>query len=593
MRLLHTRTRKLHSFFGDDIPAYAILSHTWGEGEVTFQDIHPVPCLWHQSETDESTILRLQTLQEICKKKPGYAKIDGCCKQADLMGIKWVWIDTCCIDKSSSSELQEAINSMFTWYSKASVCYVFLSDVPAGDRPRNPGSKFKHSRWLARGWTLQELLAPHNVWFFDQDWILIGEKVDLLDVLSECTGIHGRFLNNNHEIISARTGEKLSWAADRQTTREEDKAYSLIGLFGVNMPMLYGEGQKAFPRLLEEIMRQSDDQTILAWSLNMPYSYLRTHSSTALPWSASDYRYCQTLTSVHDSCSREQEHFLMTQGGLQIRVPFLPSNELTRPGFCIIACGIDGYRLAVPVVPLSSLKTSYEGGQTPENFYVRYSMELPYFVSSEVWRNTERKTIVFPRQQVTRNPSWLPTTEDSVVALSKPDLTGGFMILGVWPPQGAPWEALEFAPDIIQGEFCVIIHLGNPGKNLTEALLILTHASPDKRYHGRHYLSSEQKPLARKVDVSKGFCVLNDKLVSKRLRHRKSLQTLQPDNVLDDGTQARSFSIRAFYSEADTVGAQSDRFLVVSLKSLENKMLLELEIRGPSRHPALPNRPLP
>jgi hypothetical protein len=240
MRLIHTHTIKLHEFHGDKIPQYAILSHRWDEAEVTFQDLR-----------DGKAV-----------KMTGYSKIKRCCAQAALDGWKYAWIDSCCIDKTSSAELSEAINSMIQWYKDARVCYALLADVPSGgDSHGLENSAFRRSKWFTRGWTLQELLAPATVIFFNQDWVALGTKSTLSKAISSITGI--KDLTN---FEAACVAQKTSWAAERETTRVEDIAYCLMGLFGVNMPPLYGEGQKAFMRLQLEILRMTDDESIFAWT---------------------------------------------------------------------------------------------------------------------------------------------------------------------------------------------------------------------------------------------------------------------------------------------------------------------------------------
>lgn len=172
----------------------------------------------------------------------------------------------CCIDKSSSAELSEAINSMFRWYQKAKVCYVYLSDyakdsIPAEDDDQ---SEFKHCRWFTRGWTLQELIAPMTIMFYSKNWDMLGNKRDLCGLLTKITGIESETLNSEglNRVSIAR---RMAWVAKRTTTRTEDLAYCLLGIFDVNMPLLYGEGRKAFYRLQEEIMKSSSDQSIFAW----------------------------------------------------------------------------------------------------------------------------------------------------------------------------------------------------------------------------------------------------------------------------------------------------------------------------------------
>ncbi|KAH9911100.1 uncharacterized protein BXZ73DRAFT_15752, partial [Epithele typhae] len=180
-------------------------------------------------------------------------------EKAENVGYDFAWVDTCCIDKTSSAELSEAINSMFQYYSHSAVCYVYLSDVPSIPY----GEKFRESKWHLRGWTLQELLASTVVFFFSDQWELLGNKNDLAQLLQEATGVPVSVLRSETEIQHTSIAERLSWASRRETTRPEDIAYCLFGLFGINMPALYGEGgEKAFHRLLEEIMKTSRDASI-------------------------------------------------------------------------------------------------------------------------------------------------------------------------------------------------------------------------------------------------------------------------------------------------------------------------------------------
>ncbi|PSN73856.1 HET-domain-containing protein [Corynespora cassiicola Philippines] len=240
MRLLNTYTLELEERF-DNIPPYAILSHTWGEEEVTFQDIN-----------DGSG-----------RQKRGWSKIQNCCKIAKRYGYEYAWVDTCCIDKSSSSELTEAINSMFNWYLNSSVCYVFLEDLH--DKVISEKDKL---RWFSRGWTLQELIAPGKLRFRNSQWEYVGTRRELSPVINHITGIPTNILEHKGDIIDRLSrksiAERMSWAAGRITKRSEDRAYSLMGLFSINMPLLYGEGgANAFFRLQEAIMKKSMDRSIL------------------------------------------------------------------------------------------------------------------------------------------------------------------------------------------------------------------------------------------------------------------------------------------------------------------------------------------
>jgi hypothetical protein len=172
----------------------------------------------------------------------GYFKIRCCCALAASMGYRYVWIDTCCIDKTSSAELSEAINSMFKWYKYARQCFAYLSDVPRSDeKPDAANSAFRQSRWFTRGWTLQELLASSEVWFYNSEWDCIGDKRNMAELISSITCIESDYLNRTKWIGKASVAKKMSWASKRGTTRLEDRAYSLLGIFDVNMPLIYGE----------------------------------------------------------------------------------------------------------------------------------------------------------------------------------------------------------------------------------------------------------------------------------------------------------------------------------------------------------------
>ncbi|KAL6824111.1 ankyrin repeat-containing domain protein [Trichoderma camerunense] len=199
--------------------------------------------------------------------KPGIgsAKFLGCCRQAAEDGLSYAWIDTCCIDKTNLVELSEAINSMFRWYQRASICYAFLSDVPSDDNFKQKGSKFQRSRWFKRGWTLQELLAPKSMrrqaavdTHLVQEWRLLGNK----------GSIPWHYLLGYAALHTASVAQRMSWAAHRDTKRKEDLAYCLLGIFNITMPMIYGEGgEQAFFRLQEQIMKVTRDDSILAWGL--------------------------------------------------------------------------------------------------------------------------------------------------------------------------------------------------------------------------------------------------------------------------------------------------------------------------------------
>ena len=221
------------------IPPYAILSHTWGadSDEVSFKDI----------------------MEGTATNKAGYKKIEFCRGQAARHGLQYFWVDTCCIDKSSSAELTEAINSMFKWYRDAAKCYVYLTDVSKIEHNQSSLSvqswevAFRTSRWFTRGWTLQELIAPRSVEFFSLEGNRLGDKKSLEQQVHEVTGVAIRALQGEtlHDFSVA---ERMSWAEKRETKRGEDMAYSLLGVFEVHLPLIYGEGKdNALRRLRKEI----------------------------------------------------------------------------------------------------------------------------------------------------------------------------------------------------------------------------------------------------------------------------------------------------------------------------------------------------
>lgn len=256
MRLLNTHTLELELFESGPKLSYAILSHTWGDDEVSYHDL----------------------LTGLGPGRKAWSKITSCCVKARAEGYLYLWVDTCCIDKSSSAELSEAINSMFKWYQEAEVCYAYLADVEIASQSPDEeidtelgvapslAAALEESRWLSRGWTLQELLAPPDVVFFSRSWKELGTRNSLARMIAIETDIDIDALCQNRGLSSFSVAQRLSWAARRQTSKVEDEAYCLMGLFGVSMPLLYGEGHKAFKRLQLEIMKECYDPSILAWA---------------------------------------------------------------------------------------------------------------------------------------------------------------------------------------------------------------------------------------------------------------------------------------------------------------------------------------
>ncbi|KAG2081427.1 hypothetical protein BD769DRAFT_1784146 [Suillus cothurnatus] len=199
----------------------------------------------------------------------GIVKLQSFCKTARDTGYRWAWIDTCCIDQSNNAELQKSLNSMFIWYRHSALTIVYLVDVPALSKP----GALARSAWNTRGWTLPEFLAPKVILFYQRDWTLYlndhscnhKESFTIMRELENTTGVDAHFL------VTFRPGmagarEKLRWASTRVTTVQEDVAYSLFGIFGIHLPVIYGEKkQNALGRLLQEVVAQSGDITALDW----------------------------------------------------------------------------------------------------------------------------------------------------------------------------------------------------------------------------------------------------------------------------------------------------------------------------------------
>jgi hypothetical protein len=313
MRLLNTTTLEFEEFVGRPAEEYAILSHRWGHEEVSFKEY--------------------RKSRETLKHRAGYKKITQFCRISKQRGYRLAWIDTCCIDKRSSAELSEAINSMYEWYARSGECYVWLEDY------RGNLHDLHKCAWFSRGWTLQEMLAPDRVIFFTAHWEVIGHKLrdDLSSLLygefcpcqrnptpSELAllGLHitpwlakasriPEIYLTTVKVEEASIAARFSWASHRSTTRTEDRAYSLMGLFGINMPLLYGEGDDAFRRLQEEILRQSDDTSIFCHSNN---DFLYKPSILAR-----DPGCFSTSGNVTQGRLRSSEPYSLTNRGLRMR----------------------------------------------------------------------------------------------------------------------------------------------------------------------------------------------------------------------------------------------------------------------------------
>ncbi|KAL2877714.1 hypothetical protein SGCOL_007053 [Colletotrichum sp. CLE4] len=403
MRLLNVKTRKLQEFFVK-VPRYVILSHTWGDDEVTFQDL----------DDPEHT------------KKRGYAKTDGLCYLAAQNGFQWVWVDTCCIDKTSSAELSEAINSMYRWYANAFTCCAYLEDVQPEDDPNSFVSRFGQSRWFTRGWTLQELLAPGTVSFFNAAWKNIGTRASLALKISSITNIPIMYLKDSMpraHIRNAKVAERMAWAAWRQTTRKEDRAYSLLGLFDVNMPLLYGEGERAFERLQLEVMKQFPDDSILAWGLTRELMTPNFIGDTAIQGRDKNVAYDALASSPTDFAGWVGTQAMtvyernsiteMTNRGLRVTLPVFKG--LSCISYGVLNCMVDDRFNKILTVKLVETTVIDE--------YIRPHCEL-VILPWQIVKNCERQTIYIKKsgqQSAGENPTWDVEKEGGMVRIQHLD----------------------------------------------------------------------------------------------------------------------------------------------------------------------------
>ena len=334
MRLLNVETYELKNI-EQSVPAYAILSHRWYEEEITLESLNAA---------------QLKNTQEW---SPQLDKIRGACARATEAGLKWVWIDSCCINQNSAKELSQSINSMFQWYQKAAVCYTYLSDVVSSTPGSNiferhetkgqPGGK--HSEWFERGWTLQELLAPRKMIFFDRNWQKIGTRAELVTEISRITSIEAQYLTGGEEFRNACIATKLSWQAGRRTTEVEDIAYSLVGVLGVQLGPIYGEGRQAFQRLQEEILRTQFDESIFAWTV--PAGSLPSHSR---PWASDQWGllapspdcFMNSRDITVNGPSKRRPPFGIATTAEGVRFPMAPKDRRMIPGWIFLVTYLAG-----------------------------------------------------------------------------------------------------------------------------------------------------------------------------------------------------------------------------------------------------------
>lgn len=351
MRLLNTKTGLFFWIDNPDDAKYAVLSHVWGrDGEQSYQDLVRIQ---HEAsrrgESDEGSVLHAAS-----------PKIRNACAHALADGFEYIWIDFCCIDKTSSAEVSQAVLAMYSWYGHAAVCYAYLDDVEADEDPRLPDAKFRRSRWHTRGWTLPELIAPKTVIFLSVEWRELGTKHELADVLEAVTGVDKGVLIHDVALDAISVARRMSWAAKRLTARKEDEAYALLGLFGVHMPIMYGEGADAFLRLQEEILKVTGDQSLFVWDTNTsdsaldaelhdetrhtllassPAAFVRSAGVQVIPW--------MDLAGPQKSARPDSELpiFDFTPHGVRTSLPVLSVGPQIR--LALLPCVEDGHRLAL------------------------------------------------------------------------------------------------------------------------------------------------------------------------------------------------------------------------------------------------------
>lgn len=415
MRLINTTTLELEEFPGANLPAYAILSHTWGKDELTMGELETIAkhrrtqvqqaanIIPRTGKADTVKMLLLSSMlmafrgggdpvkrpptpppttdgyessrsslesrgyddyrsptferrtfsprdyekalvpaslrqAHTLELKDGFSKVSYTCTQAAKDGYQYAWVDTVCIDKKSSAEISEAVNSMYSWYHRAAVCYAYLPDVQHGGQRgayRMWKDDFAESRWFSRGWTLQELIAPRKLLFFGAGWKSLGTKASLVRTIVKATGIDRRTLLDPSQIRRIPAARRMCWAIRRSTTKPEDIAYSLMGLFGVAMPILYGEGAEAsFTRLQTEIIKRTPDQSLFAWGIlgqeDAPVHHhtkleefdddAQTGTLPILARSPRDFAGMERVVLATPTVPRDVEGYEMTHRGLKMKV---------------------------------------------------------------------------------------------------------------------------------------------------------------------------------------------------------------------------------------------------------------------------------
>ncbi|CZT14140.1 uncharacterized protein RCC_00113 [Ramularia collo-cygni] len=334
MRLLHTHTLQFSEHVSPyEAPGYIIASHRWLDDEVSYQEF-----VKNRTNTDPTK-----------QRKAGMDKVLRFCEYINQWRSQppgtniphYIWIDTICINKDSSAELQEAITSMFEWYAQAWCCLVWMHDVSVDAAPLDVLKSFCVSVWFTRGWTLQELLAPKTVIFLDEQWRHLGHKSSTVGLMepdsqapipfgrlgwplnkwiSKATGIDKRILWDYRNAGNTSIEERQSWMNKRQTTRREDRAYCMLGICEIFMPLNYGEGSNADKRLERKILKKG------AQAHRQPLSPIET--SQQLP--ATVFRWQPPNVTKNNSAPQIASEITMSLEGPQVLM--LLDFWLSQPG---------------------------------------------------------------------------------------------------------------------------------------------------------------------------------------------------------------------------------------------------------------------
>ncbi|USP76565.1 HET-domain-containing protein [Curvularia clavata] len=304
------------TFRMNDLPRYVIFSHRWLSqnehgGDVTFKEFNDSEDQIRQAAAIRNPEKRKAEIERLGLRTPAFDKLLRAVEVARGLWASHIWIDSCCINRDNSSELTEALNSMYRYYKEADTCLVYLHDFGGSSEPY----EFSNQQWFKRGWTLQELIAPKRVNFYNQNWEFIGTRSEtaIAEAISKVTKIPKEALDGRIPPYEYSVAQRMSWAANRDTTRGEDMAYSLFGLFDVNLTPIYGEGaQKAFLRLQEAILSSTNDMSLFAWTSNETNEEYRG----ILARSPKEFREAGNL--VHRKFLGPNPEFSMTNRGLKI-----------------------------------------------------------------------------------------------------------------------------------------------------------------------------------------------------------------------------------------------------------------------------------